>query len=184
MGELTKSERVELAQLVRRREKLAKSEVDSVAAERLAQFEQDAASSYQANDDAVWREQKRIVDEVVRKANAEIEKRNQELGIPDWTAPGIAAGWYGRGQNATKERVEELRRVAKTRIAADAKRAKHEVERVSVEIQTQLVADGLETEAAHRFLATMPTAQQLMPAVTVAEIEAERRDARQQGGPR
>jgi hypothetical protein len=171
MSTMKKSERDALAQLVRRRERLAKADVDRVAAERLAQFEKDAASFYRAEDDAVWAEQNQIVEKAVAEANSAITARSHELGIPDWAAPRIGAQWYHRGQNAVKERVIELRRVAKTHIDAEARSAKHQIELSSVEIQTQLVADGLETEAAQGFLAAMPTAEQLMPAVTVAEIE-------------
>ena len=65
--------------------------------------------------------------------------------------------------------------VAKTRIDADAKAAKVAIERSSVEIQTELVAGGLESEAARTFLASMPTAEALMAAApSVAEIEAAR----------
>ena len=41
----------------------------------------------------------------------------------------------------------------------------------SLDLQTQLVADGLETAVAQLFSAAMPSAEELMPKVTVAEIE-------------
>ena len=177
MSKMSKRERNDLAQLVRRREKIAKSDVDRLAAERFAEFEKQAASEYRSDDDEVWAEQKRIAKQAVADANIRIAERNKELGVPEWTAPSIALNWYSRGQNASKDRVAELRRVAKTRIDADAKAAKLEIERTSVDIQTQLVADGLESQAAQEFLATMPTPQQLMPTISVAEIEAVARNA-------
>src|SRR5262245_25761973 len=126
---MTKSERAELAQLVRRREKLAKADVDRVVAERLADFEQQAASYYRAEDDEVWAEQKRIAYEAVADAQARIAERSRELAVPEWTAPSVRVDWYQRGENASKRRVEELRRVAQTRIDAYAKTAKVEIER-------------------------------------------------------
>jgi hypothetical protein len=83
MSKMTKSERVELAQLIRRREKIAKSDVERVAAERLAQFEKDAASVYRSDDDEVWAEQKRIALHAVADANVVIAERCRELGILD-----------------------------------------------------------------------------------------------------
>lgn len=81
--------------------------------------------------------------------------------------------WYGRGENASALRRGELRAVAKTRIDADARAAKVAIERSSVEMQTELVAGGLESEAARAFLPSMPTTEALMAAApSVAEIEA------------
>ena len=177
MSEMTKAERNDLAKLVRQREKIAKSDVDLLATERLADFEKQAASLYRADDDAVWAEQKRIARQAAEDANIRIAERSRELGVPEWTAPSMSVVWYSRGQNASKDRVAELRRVAKTRVDANAKAAKLEIERTSVDIQTQLVADGLESEAARNFLATMPTPQQLMPSISITEIEAVTRDA-------
>lgn len=169
---MTKADREKLAQLVRRREKLAKGDVDRVAAERLADFEQQAASIYRVDDDEVWAEQMRIVDEAIADAQVRVAERCRELGVPDWTAPSIRAGWHTRGENASKVRVAELRRVAKTRIDALAEAAKVEIERASLDVQTQLIAGGLDSDEARAFLDAMPTPQQLMPALTVMEIEA------------
>jgi len=172
VSEMTRTDRKELAQLVRRREKIAKGEVDRVARERLADFEREAASTYRVGDDDVWAEQTRIATEAVEDAKTVIADRCRELGVAKWTAPTLQVSWYNRGENAVKERVVELRKVAKTRIDADATAAKNEVEKASVNVQEQLVAGGLDSEEAKRFLAEMPTAEALMPAVPLAEIEA------------
>jgi len=168
---MSKAERKELAALVRRREKLAKSDVDRVAAERLASFEKQAASYYRADDDDVWAEHARVAEQAVADANVVIAERCHQLGVPDWTAPRISVSWSGRGENAAKDRVTELRRVAGTRVTAAAQAAKVEIERASLEVQTQLLAGGLESDEARAFLNSMPTADALMPAVTMAEIE-------------
>ena len=80
-------------------------------------------------------------------------------------------GWYGRGENSTAERRVELRKVATTRIDALAKAAKTHIERRSVEIQTELLAGRLTTDAAQAFLAAMPTADQLMPVLDLGAIQ-------------
>jgi hypothetical protein len=64
------------------------------------------------------------------------------------------------------ERTAELTRVAHNKIEQLEKEAKHAIERASVEIQTKLVADGLESTEAKTFLDSMPTAEQLMPMLT------------------
>jgi hypothetical protein len=40
-------------------------------------------------------------------------------------------------------------------------------------VQTHLLAGGLESDKASAFLAAMPTAEELMPALSAGEIEAE-----------
>jgi len=170
--QMTKAEREELAKLVRRREKLAKAAASQRAAEMMADFESQVATDYHLNDQAVWEEAHAAVAAVVDQANERIAERCRELGIPDRFAPSIAAGWFSRGEHAARSRVEELRKVARTRFAALEKAAKTEIERHSVDVQTELVAGGLQSAEARAFLESMPTAEALMPAPSVREIEA------------
>lgn len=168
---MTKAERDDLAKLVRRREKIAKADADRLAAEMLAEFELQVATDYRINDDDVWAQAHAAAEEAIAAADAAVAARCQELGIPQRFRPSIDVYWYSRGEHAAKDRVAELRRVAKSRLDANAKAAKVEIERHSVDIQTQLVARGLESAEAREFLASMPSAEQLMPALTVLEIE-------------
>jgi hypothetical protein len=169
-GGMTKSERDELARLVRRREKLAKGDVDRRAAELIADFEAQLATIYDAKD-ARWREAYEEAVSAVEALNARIAEQCERHDIPARFAPRAGLGFGGRGENALPARRYELRQVARTRIAADAKAAKVEIERASVEIQTQLVAGGLESEEAKAFLASMPTAEALMRPLALPEIE-------------
>jgi hypothetical protein len=168
---MTRRERQDLAQLVRRRGKLAKANVDHVAAERLADFEEQLGSVYAPADDPVWLELHAAANEVVEQAEAGIAKRCEELGIPRRCAPKLQLGWYGRGENAFADRRAELRKVATTRIAADGKQAKAEIERRSLEVQEQLLVGGLESAEARAFVESMPKADELMPPISVAEVE-------------
>jgi hypothetical protein len=178
-GKLTKGQRDELGRLARRNEKLAKAAVQERVAELEVNLETQLASIYSFDDDEVWREVKEAGEAAVAVAQAEadgaIAERCEQLGIPDWARPRFAAGvvWTGRGENAAAERRVELRRVGKARIAAFAKKAVAEIERRSVAWQTRLIAGGLESDEARRLLEEMPTAEQLMPAVDVAELRAE-----------
>jgi hypothetical protein len=170
--EMTKSERDELAKLVRRREKLAKVDADRVAAERMADFEQQMASIYAPADDARWAELHAQAEEVVREADKALADCCRELGVPERFRPQLNLHWYLRGENGARDRRAELRAIARTRVDAMAKAAKLEVERQSVAIQTELVAGGLRTEEARAFLAAMPTAEALIGAApSVLEIE-------------
>jgi hypothetical protein len=77
----------------------------------------------------------------------------------------------GRGQNALRARPAELTRVAHSRIDRMQKEAKLKIEKDSLEIQTRLLASDLESAEARAFLEAMPSAEQLMPAISVAEVQ-------------
>jgi hypothetical protein len=78
---------------------------------------------------------------------------------------------YGRSENASRERRVELRRVAVTRIVAIEKEARATIEEMAAEVQTELITNGM-SEVARALLAQMPTAERLMPSLTVSEAEA------------
>jgi hypothetical protein len=61
--------------------------------------------------------------------------------------------------------------VAYSRIDQMQKEAKLKIEKNSLEIQTRLLAGGLESAEAKAFLEAMPSADELMPAITVAEVQ-------------
>jgi len=168
----TKSELAELTRLVRLRERVAKSQASARAAELLAEFEAQVATDYHLNDEQIWEEAYAVVEAAVKEGNARVLERCRELGIQDRFAPSMGSGWSRRGEHASKERVAELRKVAKSRIDALEKAARLEIERRSVEAQTVLIAGGLESDEARAFLESLPTADELMPPLTVAEIEA------------
>jgi hypothetical protein len=168
---ITKAERSDLLKVVRAREKVAKNATESRAAEIRADFERQLATIYKPEDDPVWETAHKECEAIQQEAQARVMQRCRELGIPEWAAPGVAVGWYSRGENATAKRRTELRRVAYSRIEAIAKTAKTEIERASVDVQTKLISDGLRTEAARTFLEQMPSAESLMPRLNLGEIE-------------
>jgi hypothetical protein len=168
---MTRRDREELAKLVRRREAVAKTAAKRRAAELVADVEQQLAAVYKS-DDVRWRTISAAAQEAIATADRAIAARCRELGIPEQFRPGLCLSWHGRGENATAVRRAELRRVAVSRIAALEQRAREEIERCSLEVQTQLLKAGLETDEARAFLESMPTIDALMPPLPLAEIEA------------
>lgn len=170
---MTRGERETLASLARKRAKLAKMAADERAAVLLADFEQKSAAIYIASDDPVWRELHAQAARVVAEADRNIAARCRELGIPENFRPGLNISWYGRGENAAKDRRAELRLVARTTVDALTKKAKTEIERRSLDVETRILSGGLESGAAQAFLASMPTADALMPFLDVSHLEAQ-----------
>jgi len=168
---MTARERGDLAQLMRRREKAAKSEAVARGAQRIADFEAQMAAQY-SYDDEVLREMRGEVDALQAQAAVVVMHRCDEKGIPRQFQP-LLGGVYSSscGENAIKERRVELRRVALTVADASVRTAVAAIERQSLDFQKQLLAGGLTSDAARLFLEQMPTALELMPGLQVAAIQ-------------
>jgi hypothetical protein len=169
---MTRPEREDLLKVCRLRTRVAKAEAAAVAAKHKADFQRQLATEYHFDQQATWKAAYQAVAAVTAKANEEIRARAKELGIPREFMPSISSPyWYDRGENMLSERRAELTRVAYTKIDQMQKEAVQQIERASAEIQTQLVADGLESAQAKAFLESMPTADQLIPVLSIEEAQ-------------
>jgi hypothetical protein len=168
---MTQRDRESLLKVCRLRAKAAKDKTTALAAERRAEFEKQLATIFAWDSDEVWERLNNAADEFEATINVQIAQRSRELGIPAEFAPRRYSGWMGRHENAGKDRRTELTKVAYRRIESDEKAAKAAIDAASADIQVRLLADGLETAAAKAFLESMPAPEQLMPVVTVAEIQ-------------
>lgn len=168
--EMTKGEREELKKLARERARVAKADVDRRSADLRAVFEQQVAQEYEWDRDEVWEKAVIEANNAVKAASEVIADRCVELGIPRELAPHVRFEWIGRGQHAVAQRQSELRRAAYQRIDAMARTAKQEIDRSSLEIQTQLVRAGITSDAGIQFLEGMPVVEDLMPAIDMTQI--------------
>lgn len=167
---LTRTERSDLLSLARKREKVAKTQVEARSSELLADFERQMASIYSFDDDSTWEKAMNAVNEAISEADEIIKERCRTLGIPAEYRPGMQLQWYGRGQNGVLQRQGELRKVAKSRVKQLAESAKHRIEAASADVQEGILTAGLADEA-RKVLAEMPTPEQLMPVLDVIELE-------------
>lgn len=169
---MTRAEAQNLGALIRKQERLLKTSLEQRAAEVMADFEAQLCRTYSFDEDEVWAEARRLANEAVTDAQARIAGRCAELGIPEEFAPSIEHYWFGRGQNATKERQVELRRAADAECKAKLRRGRTEVERWSLEAQTKLVAHNLTSDAAKAFLDQIPATDALLPTIDLKLIES------------
>jgi hypothetical protein len=171
-GPISKSERNELAKIVKARARVAKAKIEERSAQLLADFELQLDRKYSFDEDAVWKEATLAAEKAVREAQGRITERCRELGIPARFAPCLGKpSWYDRGENAVKQRRSELRRIAVVQIAAEEKKAKAAIEQASVEMQSDLVSRGLVSDEAKEFFARMPNPEALMPPIDIGRIE-------------
>jgi hypothetical protein len=173
MSAMTRNEIEDLQRLIRQREKVLKSAAKQRSAEVLADFENQMGQQFSFNQDAVWAEATKIADATIAKAQEQIRARCRKIGIPDRFAPRINVHWYSRGENAVKERRDELRKMAVTAIEAQEQKAKTQIELSCLEAQTNLAASGLTTDAARGFIEALPSVEDLMPRLSFAEVAGE-----------
>jgi len=169
---MTKAERTELGTLARMRGKLAKDQVDEIAAERIAQAEEQLSAIFRSTD-KLWKASTDAAKAAIAEVNQVIAEQWEAAGQPPEFAPSAYFTWIGRGENGDRSRRAELRAAMRARVTADARRAKAAIEAAVVQVRTKLVVDGLTSDAAHAFLESMPSATALLPAVDVEKLHGE-----------
>jgi hypothetical protein len=166
---MTKGERDELCKITRQRGRLAKSRVEVVKAELLADVEAKLSAQFD-REDQMWRDAVKIAELAQSDANAHIQRVCEERGIPADFRPSIKMYWSSRGSNADPSRRAELRKLAVTRVDHVAKSAKLEIEAQEADTLAALHAGGLTSEAAREFLDGMPDPRSLMPTIELHEL--------------
>ena len=169
---MTKGEIANLERLIRKQEHVLKAATDQRAAELKADFEAQISAQYHWDDDETWSEAHKLASEAVEAAQTQIADRCEELGIPREFAPGLGCHWWSRGENAVKDRRNELRGKADAEIAARKQAARTQIEMWSLRAQTELASQTLTSEAARAFLEKMPTTAELMPKLEYQKIHA------------
>lgn len=169
---MTRTDRETLIKIARQRERIAKSESKERAARLLADFERQLDRRYSYDENEIWEKAVEIAESAVTEANRAIADECRRLGIPDQFAPKLGMGWSDRGRNASRSERAEMRRVAQREIDALEKAAQTAIARQSVQTQEKIMIGGLTTDDARIFLESMPTADSLMPAITVDRVEA------------
>jgi hypothetical protein len=167
---MTRHEREDLRRLYRYQATLAKTGAAQRAAELRADFEEQLASIFRFDDDAIWKAVTETADAAVDEADKRIAARCNELGIPERFRPSLHLSWYSRGENASGKRRAELRKVAESRIEALEKKARYDIDNWCVKTQAALIKDSLTSAQAAAFLEQMPTAEQLMPTLDASRI--------------
>jgi len=167
---MTRLEREDLQRLARYREKILKSAARQRSSELMADFEQQAASIYDYDKDEVWKAAMQFATEAAEEARQRVAARSAELGIAENFRPTLNVYWLSRGRDGVKERRNELRRVAKTRIEALEKEAIVKIEVHTAETVTRIIAHGLTSTAAREFLDSLPAVETLMPPLDVEAV--------------
>lgn len=170
VAQMTKHEREALAKLIRQRERLAKTSAAERSKVLMADFEQQADRTYRWDEDDVWRTAVLAAKEEVAHTQVRIAERCRELGIPQPFAPTLSVVWHQQRAAASGERAK-MRQVAKRRIEQIEATARTAIERASVSAQEALLVGGLTTESAKMFADTLPVVEEMMPMLSLADLQ-------------
>lgn len=171
---MTRGDRQNLIGIVRRRAKLADRDVESRAAILLAEVMNDITAEYAAQD-RLWRDAVAIAEDAAAKANAQIEARCAELGIPPGKGPKLGLGWAARcSEYADTKRRAELQKLAKSRLDALTRTAKAEIAARAIAVEETLIVGGLQSDAAREMAESLPSPEQLMPALRLEDLGVKR----------
>lgn len=167
---MSRADRDALIRVVKLRGKQAKDEADTREKVLLAQIEDQMSAEFSRRDE-LWAEAVAIAEDAARKANDLIVARCVDLGIPAAQAPRLRTGWLSRSPDfIDPKRRAELRRLAQARLTALTKTAKTTIDRHAGEAETALLLGGLESSEARELARSLPTAEALMPALTLDDL--------------
>lgn len=181
---MTKAERDDLVRLVKQRERVAKTAAEQRSAAMLAEFEAKISAVHSFNSNEVWSAATKAAIDAAKEANEKIAAEAERLGIPEEFRPSLSFHWQRRGENEYNQRRDELRRVAKAEIDAMEKLARVQIESQSVAAQTEIIANGLSSEAAVAFLNSLPAIESMMPELDVSAIQQKLADRARKAGAR
>ncbi|TAM62853.1 hypothetical protein [Mycobacterium sp.] len=173
----TSAERTALLKLVARNTKIACADLDALAAAQYAEFERQMTKLWEAQELGVQQliaEGHELLAPVLAEAKRLVDERCEAMGIVAELRPrvdgGIALGWGP--ERLSRERKTEIRRAAKAEIEARKRRAKTEVERARGKQETLILTGAIETAEGKAILESLPSADELLPALGVADVEA------------
>ncbi len=175
---MTRADRDNLARLARGRGKLAKSGIAARCAALRSDVEEQLSARYEFTDER-WASITGGAQKALALADAQVAAACRASGIPENLRPSLNMSWHGRGENALAARRAELRKLAESRITEMARAADLRIAESVLDVETELVRAGLDSTAAAQFLDAMPTPDQLLPQIDVAELSpsgAEPRD--------
>ena len=166
---LSQKEIDNLSKLARQKAKMKKRDLQARTEHLIADAERCLAMKFSA-DDARWRDCVQAINRQAAEINKCLAAFARESGFPESFAPSIGIDWYSRGENATASRRAELRRVMKTRYAAEQKKAELEVDRELTNYLELLTKESLTSDRAMQLLEAMQPLEALLPPIDLDQL--------------
>jgi hypothetical protein len=167
----TRKERDEMGVVIRGRERRAYMEIDARAAKVLSDFEKELDAKYYPGDDETWAEAYERGRQVEREIKAIIAPISKKKNIRPEFAPDYDAYWSRRGENESKERRAELKRLAVAEIDAQRKALRASVASAALEARTQLMLDGDLSDAVKDWIRSLPPVDDVLRPLKLTVME-------------
>jgi hypothetical protein len=168
---MTRAEQENLLRLGKLNRDGAIAEAKRHTADAAADFEMRLAAEFSYDKREVWSELMRSAKARVAELDRQLAADCLRLGIPNNFRPSINVFWSGRGENASKDRRTELRRVMHSRLVALERAAIEAIEVGHRQFATAVLTAAIDTDEARRLLTALPTAEQLMPRINYDSIK-------------
>lgn len=173
-SEITPGERRELKAVVKQQMRVLRTEVAQRQTELDAEAARRVVEHFRAEDDMLD-ELHRNIARIAADANRQLEdllaehESRTDGGV--WSyRPAFQAPRVGR-RNERERR--DMQAAMRTEIQRQVTRAKLQLDRQEADLLKSLAADALESDAARRFLDSIPTVAQLVPAERLTEVESQ-----------
>jgi len=171
---MSRTERMDIIRVAKLTAKQAERELETQEAVIRSEIEDQLTAEFERHD-ALWAEAIILAEEATAKANAHIREQCAALGIPPKEAPQLHGVWSSRGPSYSDRcRRAELRKLAETRAAALTKMGKTTIQRWLVDEEKRLLEGGLTSREAQQTIASIPTVEKLMPAITLDDLGVKR----------
>jgi hypothetical protein len=168
---MAKAEQENLLRLGRLNREGAIAEAKQRTADAAADFEMRLAAAFSYDQRETWVALMSAAKSQVAAFDNELAEDCRRLGIPERFRPSINLYWLGRGENASKERRSELRRVAHARLVALERTAIAAIEAGYRRYASAVLSASLDSGEARTLLTTLPTVKELLPATNYEQIK-------------
>jgi hypothetical protein len=166
---MTAKDRNALIRIVRSRTRLAKTATTEREKILRVEIEEQLQAEFRLRDE-VRAEVVQMAEEALRKVNEEIRQQAVLLGYDVSLVPQASLPYRTSYEYRTPEAVTAARKRADTRLAALRAAAVKGIEERSLAVEESLIVGGLESDEAKALVESMPTAEKLMPALSLADL--------------
>lgn len=170
---MTKAERQELRVVIRARMKVLRADVAARVAEMDEELEEQIEAKYHEED----ARRAALLDQVqhaIAAAEREVTDllKDEPVGVSVHRPVRLGVAWPHTGIRWPDDGRDIMRRNGRATLEERRRKALLAIDRQEADLLQALAVDALESEAATRFLGSIPQVGELVPAFRLAELEA------------
>jgi hypothetical protein len=169
MGEMTAGDRNKLIQIAKGRAKLAKANLVEREKILLNETEEQLSAEFHLRDE-VEAEVLAMAQEEVAKVNEHILNQARLLGYDGRNVPRVQLPYYTAYDQRTDKEKAAARKRAAAKLAAMRAAGNKAIDEAALNVEESLIVGGLESDEARDLVGTLPTAEQLIPPLSLSDL--------------